>query len=348
MNAGAVNNTKQLYNGTIGAMIKDPKTVMAVGGLLSPANDVAGLFDGQTKANVARAKAHPETVAAVAQTGLLVLPVGGELDAAALGGLKSGVQSGVTAGKAVAGRASAAAGRVADRLARPGKLGETSASDVPNALSSSMHPSPVGGLRMQASSDPLGALRGEVTHDPVGALRMQTTHDPQGASGVQVPNPQRLVRRGDPAPVDPVQRLVRVGDSSKAQPGQALARVGEPLRSPTPSPPRIGALGGSSADPDFLQQVIDVSPEVKGGPVNDQQNVPLLYHRTGTPDPTAALRGGAWPATHLIEGARTLKEGGAGALVFTDPAAYAWADAVSKSAGLPVLPLRDALANEVQ
>ena len=50
-----------LYDGTIGGIVRDPKTFMAAGNLLSPAADIAGLFDGSTKGhNVAQSvEAHP-------------------------------------------------------------------------------------------------------------------------------------------------------------------------------------------------------------------------------------------------------------------------------------------------
>ena len=68
---------------------------------MSPAADIAGWFDGSTKANVARVEAHPETLAAMGQTAAVAMLASGAGEI--VDGLGLAAKTGLAAVKDLAG-----------------------------------------------------------------------------------------------------------------------------------------------------------------------------------------------------------------------------------------------------
>lgn len=110
---------------------------------------------------------------------------------------------------------------------------------------------------------------------------------------------------------------------------------------------KLGVLGGMGpmATVDFLYKLTNLTPSA-----NDQGHVPLIVHTyPQTPDRTSALTGnGPSPLRYLIEGARSIEQAGASALVIPCNTAHAWYEEVQASISVPVFHIADAALAEIR
>ena len=110
---------------------------------------------------------------------------------------------------------------------------------------------------------------------------------------------------------------------------------------------KLGVLGGMGpmATVDFLRKLTDLTPSA-----DDQGHVPLIVHTyPQAPDRTRALTdGGPTPLPYLIEGARSIEQAGASALVIPCNTAHAWYGALQAAVSIPIIHIADAALAQIK
>ena len=107
----------------------------------------------------------------------------------------------------------------------------------------------------------------------------------------------------------------------------------------------LGVLGGMGplASAHFMTRLTLLTPAQ-----TDQDHVPaVLWSDPRVPDRTLARRGGPSPLPALLHGVRGLLAAGCGAIAIPCNTAHGWYDAIAAEAGVPVLHIVDAAADQL-